>query len=189
MRRQIGLLANVVVVVAFAACSSDTPTADPLTPPARTTQPPAPTEPSVVSQFIPGAISGDFKTQLESTWNLNWSGPQTGADGTYFDAGEAEEPDTGATLRAGIHGKNPTQISFFECRVEDGESAVIDGYLGFCASVPYDGAQPGEAGAWVKANASTVTTGNPKETKFGGIKFILLGDGSTFVTLQISALA
>jgi hypothetical protein len=46
-------------------------------------------------------------------------------------------------------------------------------FLGYVASIPYDGSQPGEARDWVKRNIGSSTT-----TSIGGVTFELIADPS-----------
>ncbi len=61
----------------------------------------------------------------------------------------------------------------------DDEARVL---LGFVASVPYDGAEPDAARAWVEENV-----GKNTETMFGGAKFRLIAvEGGSARILEIT---
>ncbi|MGH2554366.1 MAG: hypothetical protein ACRDHO_01425 [Actinomycetota bacterium] len=181
--------AVVGLAILLVACGGTPETAEPSPRGTRRTETPAEETPAEETATIPGAISGDFKTNLEGTWGLQWTGPQEGATGTYFDEGETIDPDTGARLSASIHGDGPSAIAFFECSVDGGSTDLAGSYLGFCATVPYDGAAPDAARAWVRDNVSAVQPGTPIEETFGGIRFILSGNASAgLIVLEISAL-
>ena len=49
-------------------------------------------------------------------------------------------------------------------------------FLGFMATMPYDGADPQSARNWVEGTLPTITTsGDVRDATFGGIKFLLYG--------------
>jgi len=65
--------------------------------------------------------------------------------------------------------------------VSEGEmNALASSFLGFIASLPYQGSEPAAARAWVAA-----TVGQKKEKVFGGVKFQLFANGATRI-LRIS---
>ena len=68
--------------------------------------------------------------------------------------------------------------------------AAAASFLGFVATLPYQGADPVAARQWVEANAASTTTQIPRAT-FGGAAFstgkTLIG-GSPFYSLEMRAL-
>lgn len=52
--------------------------------------------------------------------------------------------------------------------------ALAVGFLGYCATLPYDGAEPAKARAWVEANI-----GKNASAVFGGVNFQLFTNGQT----------
>jgi len=52
--------------------------------------------------------------------------------------------------------------------------ALAVGFLGYCATLPYDGAEPAKARAWVEANI-----GKNVSAVFGGVSFQLFANGQT----------
>jgi len=55
----------------------------------------------------------------------------------------------------------------------DGNTEESTAFLGFIATVPYDGAQPNEARQWVE---QSMTTAESQSAIFGGIPFELYGE-------------
>lgn len=126
-------------------------------------------------RFIPGITSADVKLNLQK-WGLEFG----------FDSGKSIDPDTGVELGTSLVGDLPMQISSVDFYVDgtamigtlSAESflAVASGYLGYCATLPYEGADPIAAREWVKNNiASANRPGHPLETMFGPVRYTLYG--------------
>ena len=65
------------------------------------------------------------------------------------------------------------------------DEALAASFLGFMATMPYDGAEPDKARSWVEATLPTITaSGDVRKKTFGGVKFQLFGD-PTFRELDI----
>ena len=65
------------------------------------------------------------------------------------------------------------------------DDALSVDYLGFIATVPYDGARPSQARQWVEQTLPTITqSGDIRETTIAGVKYTLFGP-PTFRNLQI----
>lgn len=66
---------------------------------------------------------------------------------------------------------------------EASTDALAVGFLGYCATLPYDGAEPAKARAWVEANL-----GKNVSAVFGGVKFELFANGRTRILRLSKAL-
>lgn len=135
--------------------------------------------------IIPGLTSGDIKVNLERTWGFKFTGPQIRKT-LAIDHGEAIDPDTGVELICDIYESSPMAIQWVEFMVDGSAvagsldsalfNAVAEGYLGYAATVPYDGADQEKARAWVKANIKAADKqGKVLTTVIGPVKFELYG--------------
>lgn len=134
---------------------------------------------------IPGLTAADVKIDLENTWGLEFSGPEPG-ETLWIDHGEVIDPDTGVTLLCDIYEESPEAIVMVEFAVEafavtettpsSDVDLVTAGYFGYCATVPYEDAQPESARAWIEANVPAATVqGTVLEQAFGPARFCLNG--------------
>jgi hypothetical protein len=79
-----------------------------------------------------------------------------------------------------IAGREPFLVDFIEASVlqaKEPDNDIAAPLLGFMATMPYDGATPEDARAWVESTIST-WSGQPddaKETMFGPVKYVLSG--------------
>ncbi len=77
-----------------------------------------------------------------------------------------------------IFGREPFVVDFIETSVlqaKEPDNNVAAPLLGFMAALPYDGATPEDAKAWVESTIPALS-GQPddaKETMFGGVKYVL----------------
>ncbi|WP_213997058.1 hypothetical protein [Tepidanaerobacter syntrophicus] len=144
---------------------------------------------------IPGLMSGDIKVNLEKTWGLTFSGPESG-DILIQDRGETVDPDTGVTLMCNIFETSPLEIQWVDFIVNasmvagivdiDTINAVTEGYFGYCATLPYDNAEPEKAKEWVENNVSKATkAGNVIKAQFGPATFQMFGT-EYFRTLRVT---
>ncbi len=194
MARKQAILVVVVLLfaVAFGGCKLR-PVVRELPPPTgggqTSTQPslPVPTETSEVETrpHIPGLLSGDIKVGLSQVWGLKFTGPEPGVE-VDFDHGEVIDPDTGVLLECDILEDSPFAIVRVEFTVDasyaagsigaDLVDALAAGYFGYCATVPYEGADPDKARAWVERHASeAIGEGNVLTTEIGGVLFEMYG--------------
>jgi len=85
-----------------------------------------------------------------------------------------------------IFGREPFVVDFIETSVlqaKEPDKNIAAPLLGFMATMPYDGATPEEAKAWVESTIPTLS-GQPddaKETMFGGVKYVLSGPPKALV--------
>lgn len=134
---------------------------------------------------IPGIAAADIKLNLQKL-GLKFTGPRPAKsfDG-YLDDGEGVDPDTGVTLSCSIIAVDPLKIKYVTFRV-DGTAvagilppeyfiAVAKGFLGYTATLPYDGAEPAKARAWVEENIGRANKPGSIITKIGPVEFTLAG--------------
>lgn len=130
------------------------------------------------NKYIPGLNLEDVKLNLQNTWGLQFS-MSSGQDGAPVYHGEKVDPDTGAKLTCDIYFDSVTQVIMVNCAVDgtgvmgvessSNISNVAAGFLGYCATLPYDKAQPQAAKAWVQ---SAVKGSSGEVTKtISGVQF------------------
>jgi len=138
---------------------------------------------------IPGIAAIDITGNLEK-WGLKFDGPKPlskDVGGGYHNNGEVIDRDTGAKLSCTISADNyPLGINSVTFRVDGTLMAgtlspelyltVAGGFLGYCATLPYDGAEPQEAKKWVEDNiAKANQQGKPLITTIGPVEYTLAG--------------
>jgi hypothetical protein len=143
---------------------SETPAATPTATP-RPTATPVPIEDSV-AQFgsqIPGLTAADVTINLEDRGHT-CEGPNEFLDGVEYLC----ELDTDPIYveRVEIVGMSPTEIrsvesAYFWFGDPTQMDARADDFLGYMATLPYEGAAPADARTWVQANTSGTTTFGP----------------------------
>ncbi len=168
-----GLLLGILIVVLVRSCAA----------PARQ---PAVEEGKPAAACLPGLMPADVKVNLEKEWGLEFAGPRKGTD-LWLDHGEAVDLDTKAVLACDMYENSPgLDVAWVEFMVDasgvaglvqaDTVTALASDYLGYCATIPYQGADPDAARAWIEDNASAaVGEGNVREATIGGVRFRLYG--------------
>jgi hypothetical protein len=91
-----------------------------------------------------------------------------------------------------ISGKEPSIVDFIDVSVlqnENPENKAAQELLSFIASMPYDGATPEEARAWVERTIPAISgkPGGVQETVFGDVKYVLRGS-ITEINLEVGEL-
>jgi hypothetical protein len=92
-----------------------------------------------------------------------------------------------------VSGREPFIVDFIETSVlqfTNPDVKIASPLMGFMATMPYDGATPEDARAWVE-NTMPALTGKPgdaKEMMFGGVKYLLGGSPPTAFTLEMGEL-
>ena len=133
-----------------------------------------------IGKPIPGAAAYDATAGLEQRWGLHFNSKVIVEDRDSLQPGgmakEAAmtDPDTGAELWSRVRTDNDDNVRVFECSVTGDLSPAAD-LLGFCATLPYDGAQPIDARAWVVRMLPKVRQGHPLTKKFGGVQLEVMG--------------
>jgi len=85
-----------------------------------------------------------------------------------------------------IFGREPFLVDYIETSIlqaKEPDNNIAAPLLGFMATLPYDGAIPEDAKAWVESTIPTLS-GQPdgaKETMFGGVKYVLSGPPKALV--------
>lgn len=152
------------------------------------------TETKERKNYIPGLEAADIKLNLEQTWGLKFSGPRPGKD-LAQDSGQTVDPDTGTTLICNIFETSPLHIQWVDFVINASAlvgtgginriNALAEGYFGYCATVPYDDAEPEKAKQWVEDNIENASrTGNTVSTQIGSVQFEMFGT-EYFRTLRI----
>jgi hypothetical protein len=158
------------------ASGATTPTTTGTSPPA--TEMTTTTELTLTSPPIPGLQPVDIYLNLEKAgWQCD--GPTTGP---LFVTWLCKLPGTLAVVE--IFSNSGTDVQQVEGNVYAPEEYQ---WLGFLATVPYDGATPADARAWVESNIPTVQQGQPAEAEFGGVPY-LLGGSDAYRFLSIGRL-
>ncbi len=135
--------------------------------------------------YIPGLAAADIKINLEQTWGIQFTGPEIGEE-LAQDNGEAVDPDTGAVLTCTIFEDSPLNIQWVDFMVDaspviglidvDTINSLTEGYFGYCATIPYDGADPEKAKQWIADNAKkAIKPGTVLSTQIGSVSFEMFG--------------
>jgi hypothetical protein len=79
-----------------------------------------------------------------------------------------------------ISGREPFIVDFLETTVlqfATPDAKIATPLLGFMATMPYDGAMPEAARAWVESTIPTLSgkPGDGREKEFAGVKYLLYG--------------
>jgi hypothetical protein len=139
-------------------------------------------EPQPASRNIPGLTPQDVYLNLEDRGfecsepelmgpenEVRWTCEKQVAKGEYL---------------AEIHSSDANSVRLLQAEVTSFEPARADAlaqdFLGYMATVPYEGAQPEEAKAWVERNV-----GSKVSAEFGGVSYTLDGkEGRRFLKLE-----
>lgn len=117
--------------------------------------------------LIPGVQPVDVHGSLEKQgFNVKFSGTEP----SLLWECRSEEP--GITYVAEVYGRAVEKLSYVRATViTDGITDASLGlpFLGFVASLPYDGADPEQARAWVELHGNT----DGAHTEFGGVNFTI----------------
>ena len=134
-----------------------------------------------------GVNANSVKSDLES-WGMKFIGIKKvkGKDAhknLYIDTGRATERSTDVALSCAIITTPTLQIagarfkanglSVAESLPAEKYLAIAEGFLGYCAALPYDGAEPLKATIWVKENIRKVKPGKPVTTAIGSVEYQL----------------
>ena len=88
-----------------------------------------------------------------------------------------------------ISGRTPSVVDFIEATIlqyENPENEIAVQILSLAAGLPFDGATPDEARAWVESTVPALN-GGTQETTLGGVKYVLYGP-PTKLTLEMGEL-
>jgi len=146
---------------------------------------------------IPGLAKPDVTINLEDRYGLEFGEDSYGADGMSSTLGSGTDPVTGAMLDCMVYwtlenGEYRVPLVEFSCIAPtnpDDINAAASAYLGYCATIPYTGADPAAAKAWIEENiAAANTQGQVLETVIGDARFTLYG-ADQVRTLEITNVA
>ena len=164
--------------------STETPIEEPTAAPTNTpvsTDTPEPTDTTSPTKpaGLPGLAQADVKLNMEDrgfTCSDLDSDEQDGVTYYFRDCtNEIGEVD----LYVGTISRTITGVDAIEASIAfldgQGDDQLAASFLGFVATMPYDGSQPTQARAWVESNITEVDTGKPEETEISGVKMMLVG--------------
>ncbi len=144
---------------------------------------------------IPGLIAADIKLNLVK-WGLKEASPKRtdGSDEISYSS-SAVDSDTGAELAYffvtdnSLHAKYATFSTLNLSAIsEERFQNVAAGYLGYCATVPFEGAEPKKCKQWIADNIAKCSEAGKTETlKIGSVEFSLYGTGNSARYLDIKA--
>jgi hypothetical protein len=145
---------------------------------------------------IPGLLPADIYINLENAFGLKVNLIQ-GKTGNYFYYGE-KSMKNGISLICQIYLTNNSLLIDFADFIVDVSGGIgiiskstineiVKEYLGYCATVPYDGANPLAAKNWVIQNIKNIKSGKTLTKVIGKVKFELFGN-DYIKTLRIKAL-
>lgn len=121
-----------------------------------------------LGEQIPGLTAADVKLNLEGR-GLTCTGPATLTDGiSYTCAGTSGDGST--QWQVEMYGSGPTAIRSVVATVlwfgAGSAETATDEFLGYVATLPYEGSTPQDARAWVTAN-------DAGDRVFGGVTYSL----------------
>ncbi|MDD3229392.1 MAG: hypothetical protein PHE09_09275 [Oscillospiraceae bacterium] len=145
---------------------------------------------------IPGLMAADIKLNMVK-WGLKEAAPKSGlsSDDVSYSS-SAVDKDTGAELSYFIMANNILHVKYATFSTlnlaeisEDDFLGVASSYLGYCATVPFEGAEPERSKKWVEDNIKNCNeTGKVETMKVGNVEFSLYGTGNSARFLDIKAL-
>lgn len=151
-------------------------------------------EPEPAVAYIPGLEAANIKLNLQQDWGFEFTGLQPGDDISQ-DNGRAVDLDTGLELVCNIFETSPFHVQWVDFVVNASSVAgfakpdlvtdLAKVYFGYCATVPYDDAEPEKARQWVEENVDKATkAGNVLSTRIGSVQFDMFGT-EYFRTLRV----
>jgi hypothetical protein len=120
-------------------------------------------------------MPADVKVNLENKGFTctNTEGPNQG----YY-VWTCNRDTAGVTLHVEFYARSLLTVDYIDANVlqfVEPQDDVAVSFLGFMATMPYDGAQPDKARAWVAQTLPTITQGEERTAEFGGVSFRLAG--------------
>jgi len=148
----------------------------------REPKPEAKAEPEPAPSNIPGLTPQDVYLNLENRGfecsepelmgpenDVRWTCEQQEAKGKYLVEIDSKDANSVRLLKAWVISHEPARTD-----------ALAGDFLGYVARVPYEGAKPEEAKAWVEHNV-----GSKASAEFGGVSYTLGGNaGRRFLELE-----
>jgi hypothetical protein len=169
---------------ATVAAVSPTETIIPIIAPSNT---PAPTPTEKISAFLPGLKPADVTVNLEQRGFTCSSVEQ----GQLYYVRTCNKDTVGYSLHVEIYGRELFSVDFIDSTVLQYATPDIDfaaSFLGFMATMPYDGAVQDESRSWVETTLPTLKgQGDVREKVFAGVTYRLFGI-PTAITLEMGNL-
>jgi hypothetical protein len=131
---------------------------------------------------IPELLPADVTVNAEDT-GFDCDGPTLGE---LFATWDCTMPSFPVDFHVTVYGRQDTSLDVFQVEVSGPQDRVD--VFGFFATLPFAGAEPEAARAWVEAKLPTVATNQPAEAVFGGVRFRVVGSGKA-ATLEVGHLA
>jgi hypothetical protein len=173
--------ASSVVISTFTPVPTDLPSS----PEASMPTPEASPDAAATSQ-IPGLTPRNVTVTLEQN-QFTCTLPVKGA--VYYERTCTRGVPAVQVFQVVISGRAPGTVDFIEAFIlqyENPENEIAIQILSLIAGLPYDGAAPDEARAWVES-AVPALSGDTQETTLGGVKYVLYGP-PTKLTLEMGEL-
>lgn len=162
---------------------------------------PTETQPTEVSEavftlddeIIPGLKAADIKLNLVK-WGLKEASPKKseGSDDISY-ISSVVDSETGADLSYFIMTNSALNVKYATFSIinlaaisEEDFLNIATGYLGYCATVPFDGAEPEKSKQWIEDNIKKCNEAGKIETlNVGNVEFSLYGTGNSSRYLEI----
>ncbi len=126
---------------------------------------------------IPGLNAADIKLNLQSR-GFKCTGPTAGKSMVTWDCTSSQAQGL-VEFQVSFMGADPAQIRMvdamaFQFSQQPSDQAIVP-FLGYVATLPYDGADPPRARRWVEESIGKADAGKVLETTIGGARFRLYG--------------
>jgi hypothetical protein len=181
---EVGAGANSVVVSTFTAVPTNPPVA------LETSMPTlVPTPNAKVTGQLPGLSPRNVTVSLEEQ---KFTCTQVKKGVVYYERTCTRGVPSVQVFHVVISGREPFLVDFIEASVlqyEKPDIEIANSILGFIATMPYEGATPEDARAWVESTIPDLSSepGGAQEMVFGGVKYVLYGK-PTALTLEMGEL-
>lgn len=148
--------------------------------PTNTARPPTPTDAPVESiGILPGLRPADVTVNLEDRRGMDCASAEQ--NGNYY-VWVCERAEGDISIHVEIYAKTLATVDYITAHVlQLGEPSddLAEELLGFIATMPYDGAEPDAARAWVEETLPTIrAVGDVRDATFGGVDYHLMGGPS-----------
>ena len=146
-------------------------------PTAAPTASPVPTADTRVKGVLPGISPANVTVSLEAE---KFTCTLVKKRGMYYERTCTRGVPSVEVFHVVISGREPFFVDFIEASVlqyENPDTDAAASILGLVASMPYDGAAPEEARAWIAGTISALRgePGGVRDIVFGGVRYVLHG--------------
>ena len=169
-----------VVISTFTAAPASSPS------PSETSAPLASTPNSEGQGRLPGLTAVNVTVNLEGQ---KFTCTAVKKDVTYYQRTCLKGLPSESLFRVVISGREPFLVDLIEASVRQAgnpDNQIASEFLGLMAGMPYDGATPEDARAWVES-AIPALSGEAQEMTFGGVKYVL-SEPSNALVLEMGEL-